>query len=157
MFSRRTILLASSPAGPRPAKPPCVPSRRASGMSWFWVRQFPFSGHALHEKFLHPHHDLSKRGTKTTRKVQMRVFLREAMEHTLEETGEKSLSVARTPFFLENLSTKTSDDPRTLQLSHHYLLLLAARLAKPDLVVAITRLASKMTSWKTATSAHCIV
>ena len=108
-------------------------------------------------KFLRAHHDLSKRDTMTTSKVQMRVFLRDAIAHNLEETGEKSLSVARTPYFLENFSPKAGDEPRTLQLSHHYLHLLAARLAKPDFVVAIMRLASKITSWKKATTAHCVV
>ena len=32
-----TVMLASSPARPRPATPPCAPSRRASGMSGFWI------------------------------------------------------------------------------------------------------------------------
>ena len=36
---RRTVLLASSPARPRPATPMCAPTRRARGMSGFWTRQ----------------------------------------------------------------------------------------------------------------------
>ena len=35
----RKVLLASSPARPRPATPPCVSTRPARGMSGFWNRQ----------------------------------------------------------------------------------------------------------------------
>ena len=41
LFLWRTVLFASSPARPRPANPPCTPSRRPSGMSRFWIRQVP--------------------------------------------------------------------------------------------------------------------
>ena len=86
----------------------------------------------------------------TTGKVQMREFLLDAVARYLEETGEKSLSVARTPYFPENFSPKGGEEPgihaKTCS-SHLMKLLFAARLARPDLVVAITRLASKVTSW----------
>ena len=36
---RRTVLLASNPARPRPATPPCAPTRPARGMSGFWTQQ----------------------------------------------------------------------------------------------------------------------
>ena len=39
---RRTVLLASSPARPSLANPPCAPTRFASGMSGFWTRQVMF-------------------------------------------------------------------------------------------------------------------
>ena len=39
LFPGRTVLLAYSPARPRPATPPCALSRRASGMSGFWLQQ----------------------------------------------------------------------------------------------------------------------
>ena len=39
LFPRRTVLLANSPARPRPATPPCAPTRPARGMSGFWARQ----------------------------------------------------------------------------------------------------------------------
>ena len=42
MFSRRTVLLACSPARPLAATPPCAPTRPASGMSGFWIRQVSF-------------------------------------------------------------------------------------------------------------------
>ena len=101
-------------------------------------------------KFLGAHHQLSKSGNMTTGKVQMREFLVDAVARFLEETGEKSLSAARTPYLPENFSCKGGEDPgvhaKTCS-SHLMKLLFAARLARPDLVVAITRLASKVTSW----------
>ena len=39
MSPGRTLLSASSPAQPRPAVPPCAPTRAARGMSGFWTRQ----------------------------------------------------------------------------------------------------------------------
>ena len=39
MSPRRTVILANSPARPRPATPPCAPTRSACGMSGFWTRQ----------------------------------------------------------------------------------------------------------------------
>ena len=83
----------------------------------------------------------------TTGKVQMREFLLDAVARYLEETGEKSLSAARTPYLPENFSPKGGEEPgvhsKTCS-SHLMKLLFAARLARPDLVVAITRLASKV-------------
>ena len=87
----------------------------------------------------------------TTGKVQMREFLLGAVGRYLEGTGEKSLSIARNTYFLENFSAKWVEEPRIHAKtcsSQLMKLLFAAGLARPDLVVAITRLASKMTSWK---------
>ena len=101
-------------------------------------------------KFLGAHHDLSKRGNMTTGKVQMREFLLDAVARYLEKTGEKLLSAARTPYLPENFSPKGGEEPvvRAKTCSSHFMkLLFAARPAIPDLVVAITRLASKVTSW----------
>ena len=68
----------------------------------------------------------------------------------LVETGEKSLSAARTPYLPDNFSPKRGEKPgvhaKTCS-SHLMKLFFAARLARPDLVVAITCLASKITSW----------
>ena len=86
-------------------------------------------------KFLGAHHDLSKRGNMTTGKVQMREFLLDAVARYLEETGEKSLSAARTPYLPENFSPKGGEEPgvhaKTCS-SHLMKLLFAARFAKPD-------------------------
>ena len=43
MSPRGRILLAFSPARPRPATPLCAPTRPARGMSVFWTRQFGFN------------------------------------------------------------------------------------------------------------------
>ena len=39
LFPRGTILVANSPARPRPATPPCAPTQPARGMSGFGTRQ----------------------------------------------------------------------------------------------------------------------
>ena len=49
-------------------------------------------------KFLGAHHNLSKRGNMTTGTAQIREFLHDAVARYLEETGEKTLSAARTPY-----------------------------------------------------------
>ena len=54
MSPGRTVLSVSRPARPRPAVPPCAPTRPASGTSGFRTRQVLDKGeifeHALHEK-----------------------------------------------------------------------------------------------------------
>ena len=40
MSPGQIVLSASCPARPRPAAPPCAPTRLARGMSGFWARQF---------------------------------------------------------------------------------------------------------------------
>ena len=95
------------------------------------------------------HHHLSKSGNMTTGKVQMRGFLLDAVARYTAETGEKSLSAARTPYLPENFSPKGGEEPSALAEScnsHLNKFWFAARLVWPDLVVAITRLASKVTS-----------
>ena len=101
-------------------------------------------------KFLGAHHNLSKRGNMTTGKVQMRAFLLDAVARHTAETGEKSLPAARTPYLPENFSPKGGEEPGALAKScssHLMKLLFASCLARPNLVVATTRLASKVTSW----------
>ena len=78
------------------------------------------------------------------------MFLIDAVARYLEETGEKSLSVARTPYLPENFSPKGGEEPgihAKTGSSHLIKLFFAARLASPDLAFAITRLACKVTSW----------
>ena len=86
----------------------------------------------------------------TTGKVQMKEFLLDAVARYLNETGQKHISAARTPYLPENFSPKGEEMPGVFAQtcsSHLMKLLFAARLARPDIVVAITRLASKVTSW----------
>ena len=101
-------------------------------------------------KFLGAHHQMTKNGPVTTGKVQMKEFLLDAVARYLNETGEKHISAARTPYLPENFSPKGEEMPGVFAQtcsSHLMKLLFAARLARPDIVVAITRLASKVTSW----------
>ena len=80
----------------------------------------------------------------------MHEFLLDAVALYTAETGDKSLSAARTPYLPENFSPKGGEEPGALAKtcsSHLMKLLFAARLARPDLVVSITRLASKVTMW----------
>ena len=42
VFPDRTGLLASNPERPRPATPPCAPTRPARCMSGFWIRQVTY-------------------------------------------------------------------------------------------------------------------
>jgi hypothetical protein len=101
-------------------------------------------------KFLGAHHKLSTAAGVTTGRVQMREFLLDAVDRFKEESGEKSLSGARTPYLPENFSPKGGEDPGVFAKScssHLMKLLFAARLARPDILVAINRLASKVTSW----------
>jgi hypothetical protein len=101
-------------------------------------------------KFLGAHHHIKKSGTTTTGRVQMKEFLLDAVARYLNETGEKNISAARTPYLPENFSPSGEEMPGIFAKtcsSHLMKLLFAARLARPDIVVAITRLASKVTCW----------
>ena len=46
----------------------------------------------------------------TTGKVQMREFLLDAVARYLEETGEKTLSAARSPYLPENFNPKGGEE-----------------------------------------------
>jgi hypothetical protein len=101
-------------------------------------------------KFLGAHRQLSKTGNVTTGRAQMREFLLDAVARYMEETGEKTLSGARTPYLPENFSPKGGEEPGAFAKScssHLMKLLFAARLARPDVLVAMNRLASKVTTW----------
>ena len=80
----------------------------------------------------------------------MHEFLLDAVARFKEESGAKTLPGARTPYFPKNFSPKGGEDPGDFAKScssHLMKLLFAARLARPDILVAINRLASKVTSW----------
>jgi hypothetical protein len=101
-------------------------------------------------KFLGAHHHLSESGDIATGRVQMKEFLRDAVSRYLRETGQKHISAARTPYLPENFNPKGIEIAGVFAKtcsSHLMRLLFAARLARPDIVVSITRLASKVTSW----------
>jgi hypothetical protein len=83
----------------------------------------------------------------------MKDFLLDAAEKFMEETGVKHLAAARTPYPTEDCDPKANAVPgvhaKTVS-SHLMKLLYAARVCRPDLTVAITRLAAKVTSWNTS-------
>ena len=69
----------------------------------------------------------------------MREFLLDAVARYLDETGEKSFSAAKTPYLPENFSPKGGEEPGVHAKTCSSLLMklsFAARLARPDLVVA---------------------
>ena len=68
-------------------------------------------------KCLGAHHHVSKSGNMTTGKVQIREFLLDAVARYTAETGEKSLSSARTPYLPENFSPKGGEEPGALAKS----------------------------------------
>jgi len=80
----------------------------------------------------------------------MAEFLKDAVCKFMEEAGEKNLSSVRTPYLPEQFTPKSEEPEGVFSKtcsSHLMKLLFAARLARPDLTVAITRLASKVTAW----------
>ena len=101
-------------------------------------------------KFLGAYHDVSSKGKVTTLDVQMNEFLADAAEIYAKEVGIKKLAPVRTPYLPEDFAPKGAEQPGEqagTASSHLMKLLFAARLCRPDLLVAITRLASKVSAW----------
>ena len=96
-------------------------------------------------KFLGARHDLSKRGNMTTGKVQMRGFLHDAVSRYLEETGEKTLSAASTPYLPENFGPKGGEEPgvHAKTCSSHLMKLLRRELRYPILLSLLRVLLAK--------------
>ena len=102
-------------------------------------------------KFLGGHHSMTAQGGVTTSTCQMKEFLLDAVAKYQEEIGAKSLPPVRTPYLEEDFLPKGHDGPglqAKSAASHLMKLLFAARLCRPDLLVAITRLASKVSCWQ---------
>ena len=101
-------------------------------------------------KFLGAHHHIKHEGKVTSLDVQMNEFLVDAAELYAQEVGIKKLAPVRTPYLPEDFAPKGTEQPGEqagTASSHLMKLLFAARLCRPDLLVAITRLASKVSSW----------
>ena len=84
---------------------------------------------------------------------QMKDFLWDAAEEFMEETGVKHLAATLNLYPTEKFDSKANAVPcvhAKTASSHLMKLLYAARLCRPDLTVAITRLAAKVTSWNTS-------
>ena len=104
-------------------------------------------------KFLGAHHRVTRDKDLISYTCQMKDFLLDAAERFMEETGVKHLAAARTPYPAEDFDPKANAVPGVhakTASSHLMKLLYAARVCRPDLTVAITRLAAKVTSWNTS-------
>ena len=102
-------------------------------------------------KFLGGHHTVSVNNGVTTVAINMREFLLDAAERFREEIGVGHLAKVRTPYLDEDFAPKGSEKVGSLAKSassHLMKVLFAARLCRPDLLVSITRLASKVSAWQ---------
>ena len=87
----------------------------------------------------------------STLTTQMKYLLLGAAEKFRIEAGAERLAKVRTPYLDEDFVAKGTEGPGVFAgsaFSHLMKVLFAARLCRPDLLVAITRLASKVLAWK---------
>ena len=101
-------------------------------------------------KFLGGMHDF-KKGKESTLTVNMRDFLASAVQRYMDEIGVKHLPNVRTPYLMEDFIAKGKEDAgaqASTASSHLMKVLFAARLCRPDLLIAITRLAAKVSCWQ---------
>jgi hypothetical protein len=101
-------------------------------------------------KFLGGYHVIKKTGVTTDFTCGMREFLIDAAAKFKAELGVTRLAVARSPHLDEDFIPLSMDKPgvhAATASSHLMKLLFAARLCRPDILVAITRLAAKVTKW----------
>ena len=102
-------------------------------------------------KFLGGHHKVVIEGGVSTLSTQMKDFLLDAAEKFRVESGAERLASVRTPYLDEDFTAKGAEGPGVFAgsaSSHLMKVLFAARLCRPDLLVAITRLASKVSAWQ---------
>jgi hypothetical protein len=103
-------------------------------------------------KFLGGHHVLKRTGVTTDFTCGMSEFLLDAAAKFKAEIGVTCLAAARSPHLEEDFVPQCMDKPGLYAASassHLMKLLFAARLCRPDILVAITRLASKVSKWLT--------
>ena len=89
----------------------------------------------------------------TSLTVNMKAFLISAAQRYMEEVA--SLPHVCSPYLTEDFALKGSEGPglqASTASSHLMKVLFAARLCRPDLLVGITRLASKVSCWQLALS-----
>ena len=102
-------------------------------------------------KFLGGHHKVLIEGGVPTFTTLVRYFLLDAAGKFRIETGAERLATVRTPYLDEDFTAKGTEGPGVFAgsaSSHLMNVLFAARLCRPDLLVAITRLASKVWAWQ---------
>ena len=108
-------------------------------------------------KFLGGHHEVKSRNGVCEVKTNMRDFIVDAVEKYKQEIGVTKLPAVRSPFLDEDFIPKGQDAPGMMAAScssHLMKLLFAARLARPDILVPITRLASKVSCWQLCHDRH---
>ena len=104
-------------------------------------------------RFLGAHHRVTRDKDLFSYTCLMKDFLLDAAEKFTEETGVKHLAAARISYSTEEFDSKANTVPGVYAKaasSHLMRLLYAARMCRPDLTVAIVRLAAKVTSWNTS-------
>ena len=98
-------------------------------------------------KFLGGHRKVLIEGGVSTLTTQMKYLLLGAAEKFRIEAGAERLAKVRTPYLDEDFVAKGTEGPGVFAgsaFSHLMKVLFAARLCRPDLLVAMTRLASKV-------------
>ena len=106
-------------------------------------------------KFLGAHHFYKKDGNITNLTVEIEDFMKDAAAIYATEIRATKLAGARTPYLPENIwdfapkGREQAGEQSATCSSRLMKLLFAARLSRLDVTVAITRLASKTSSWNT--------
>ena len=101
-------------------------------------------------KFLGGMHSFRFGKTESTLLVNMSAFLKSAADTYMAEAGLEKLPAARSPYLSEDFAPKGGEEAgrfASTAASHLMKVLFAARLCRPDLLVCITRLASKVSTW----------
>ena len=103
------------------------------------------------QKFLGGMHDFSTKDGISELTVNMKDFLISAVQRYMDEVKISTLPFVRTPYLMEDFlpkGTEPAGAQSSTASSHLMKVLFAARLCRPDLLVAITRLASKVSCWQ---------
>ena len=102
-------------------------------------------------KILGGHHKVLIKGSVSILTTQMKDFLLDAAGKFRIEAGAERLAKVRTPYLDEDFAAKGAEGPDVFPgsaSSHLMKILFAARLCRADLLVAVTRLASKVSAWQ---------
>jgi len=106
-------------------------------------------------RYLGTYHDYRQENKDTKLKTQMKKFLEDAAKVYMEEIGVKSLAKVDTPYLDEKFSEPDgSGKQNNTAASHLMKILFAARMCRPDLTVAITKLASCVSRWTAEHDKH---
>jgi len=92
-----------------------------------------------------------KKGRESTLIVNTRDFLASAVQRYKDEIGVKQLPRVRIPYLMEDFVAKGKEDAGAQAFtasSHLMKVLFAARLCRPDLLIATARLAAKVSCWQ---------